>query len=135
MIYAKRDIELGDEITYGKSSHWNPMDHCLNSFDLQITTFPSNKTRSLVYVDLPSAVAISIRLVIIFTRAFSLYHLLSSQSPHNASYLYYLSVSLAQHATRPDFAFSIHFSIDYLPLHNMNQVTDSIKYLALSDRI
>lgn len=62
MIYAKMDIELGDEITYGKL-------RSVSSFALanvvvsQIITFLSSKTRYLVSVVQLSVVAILTRLL------------------------------------------------------------------------
>lgn len=63
VIYAKQDIELGDEITYGMFSTTSRIQfsYCV---PLQITAFLSNKTRSPVFVVLPNVVAFSTRLSI-----------------------------------------------------------------------
>ncbi|KAI0074924.1 SET-domain-containing protein [Panus rudis PR-1116 ss-1] len=55
VIYAKQDIELGSEITYGTYSSLLPFyDMKLTLSRLQITTSLSNRTRFLVCADRPS---------------------------------------------------------------------------------
>lgn len=66
MIYAKRDIELGDEITYGKWFHLTTITLTDLLPCVQIITFLLSKTRFLVSAVLSNVVAISIRLVHLF---------------------------------------------------------------------
>jgi hypothetical protein len=62
VIYAKQDIELGDEITYGAWGAKRFLVLCLSVwFLVQTITFPSSRTRSLVFVVPPNAEAISTR--------------------------------------------------------------------------
>jgi hypothetical protein len=66
VIYAKQDIELGDEITYGTRA-FPMMLFCLlvraklTHLTIQIITSQSNRIRFLVCVALPSAVGTSTR--------------------------------------------------------------------------
>jgi SET domain len=62
VIYAKQDIELGDEITYGtRASHEAVLSRELTRLAIQITISQSNRIRFLVCVALPSAVGTSTR--------------------------------------------------------------------------
>lgn len=70
VIYAKQDIELGSEITYG--AYLPCLYHTLLLRRLQTITSLLNRTKSRVFVALPSAVATSTRLPSTFIIVYSL---------------------------------------------------------------
>lgn len=81
VIYAKQDIELGSEITYGMYLEPSYVYSVLRHDTSQITTFRLNRTKSHVFAGLPNAVAISIRLCSNFIIIYWSYPVASSKLP------------------------------------------------------
>jgi hypothetical protein len=98
VIYAKRDIELGDEITYGACIVVTAPAIVTHRSCVQIIISLSSKTRFLVFVAPSNVVVISIRLVLNYcSYSFSDTSLLSSLSaPHFVSVLF---ICLSLHST------------------------------------
>ena len=125
VIYAKRDIELGDEITYGTciSVHF-PCNDCLPA-RIQIITSLSSKTKYLVFAVPSNVVAISIRLVL-NNCLYSLSDtnlLSSSHFPHHISYMYCLSAYLC--TVRPVIAL---FNTSFWTLETSATMNDELAY-------
>lgn len=109
VIYAKRDIELGDEITYGTALliGYNTLADLLSN--IQIITFPSSKTRSPASAVLSNVAAISIRIFLHFYTTL-------------LSYLYYLFVIFGQHVP------TLHCSIHFLELPQ-SRLSDTLDFV------